>query len=90
MRLLPAAARLTLHAELLFKLFGPEALMRPLRFSDLSKSEQNEIKAGIYQILPSRDRAGRLVAFNRGNNTEGITNNNRVRLNSILLQFLIG
>jgi hypothetical protein len=58
-----ACWRMMVHLRLLGKYFGPSALLRPLRFSDFSRKEQSIVRAGFIQILPSRDRAGRLVAF---------------------------
>ena len=52
-----AAIRLTKNAKILHKYFGPIALQRPLYFSDLGKKEQELLRLGHYQILPSRDRA---------------------------------
>ncbi|KAG7344704.1 hypothetical protein IV203_032235 [Nitzschia inconspicua] len=50
------------NIAILYKYFGLVALQRPIRFSDLNKEEQLEIKSGhLLQILPSRDRAGRLI-----------------------------
>jgi hypothetical protein len=73
-----AAWALTRYTELVFKLFGPEALKRPLQFSDLNTTEQDEMRKGCYQVLPTRDRAGRLVVFTRAINREGFTNRNQV------------
>jgi hypothetical protein len=72
-----AALRLTAHVDHLLKAFGPEALTRPLRYTDLSKMEQEHMKTGAYQILPSRDRAGRLIAFFTSS-TKGLNNFHRV------------
>jgi hypothetical protein len=47
--------------ECLLKYFGPYALQRPLMYNDLCKESQDAIKIGYLQILPSRDRAGRLI-----------------------------
>ncbi|KAG7370400.1 hypothetical protein IV203_028146 [Nitzschia inconspicua] len=50
------------NIAILYKYFGLVALQRPLQFSDLDKEEQLELKSGhLIQILPSRDRAGRLI-----------------------------
>jgi hypothetical protein len=56
-----AARRMLNHLEMLFKFYGPVALCRSLRFSDLCKEEQECIRKGSIQILPSRDKAGRLI-----------------------------
>jgi hypothetical protein len=56
-----AAVRFLSHLECLMKWFGPMKLLRPLQLSDLDKEEMEFVRAGGVQILPSRDRAGRLV-----------------------------
>jgi hypothetical protein len=63
-----AAYRFTRHLNLLYEFFGEVGLQRPLRHSDLSKVEQDCIKEGRRQILPSRDRSGRLIVFEKGSN----------------------
>jgi hypothetical protein len=61
-----AAIRYTKYLNLLAKYFGTVALERPLRYSDLSKDEQDLCRDGKTQCLPSRDRAGRLVLVHNG------------------------
>jgi hypothetical protein len=61
-----AARRMVNHIELLHKYFGPVALQRPLRYSDLNKEEQDCVRVGNQQLLPSRDRNGRLVLVVQG------------------------
>ena len=56
-----AAHRYLRCLECLLKYFGPYALQRPLMYNDLCKESQDAIKIGYLQILPSRDRAGRLI-----------------------------
>jgi hypothetical protein len=51
--------------ECLLRYFGSYALQRPLMYEDLGKECQDLVKAGYGQILPSRDRAGRLVVVNQ-------------------------
>jgi len=72
-----AAVRFAKHLNLLDKYFGTEALVRPLRWDDLGKREQEILRVGQTQVLPARDRAGRLVAVHIGsmgdNNTPGAT-----------------
>ncbi len=72
-----AARRMLNHLELLFKFFGSFALQRPLRFSDLTAEEENCIRKGSFQILPSRDKAGRLVQVYQGS-LENVTQFQRV------------
>ena len=52
-----AAVRLTKNAAILQKYFGLAALQRPLQFSDLGRKEQELLRLGHYQVLPTRDRA---------------------------------
>ena len=61
-----ATGRMLNHLELLFKFFGPVALQRPLRYSDLTREEQDCMRKGPSQILPSRDKAGRLIMIVQG------------------------
>ncbi|KAL3918534.1 MAG: hypothetical protein SGILL_004189, partial [Bacillariaceae sp.] len=58
-----ACRRLMVRLRLLQKYFGPSALQRSLKISDFPKKEQAHLRKGHVQILPSRDRAGRLIAF---------------------------
>ena len=61
-----AAVRMVNHLSLLYKYFGPDMLQRRLRFADLTQAEQDCIRTGKEQILPVRDRAGRLLLFAQG------------------------
>lgn len=54
-----AAWNFTRYLELLCKYFGPEALTRPLLFSDLTGAEIDLLRLGHMQLLPTRDRSGR-------------------------------
>lgn len=60
-----AANRLTKHVDLLWDFFGMDGLLRPLRLDDLSRSEQDYLRLGGTQVLPSRDRAQRLVIYHQ-------------------------
>jgi hypothetical protein len=58
-----AAQRYLRNVALLHKHFGYKALQRPLRLNeDLNRIEQAELKTGKMQIMPSRDRSGRLIS----------------------------
>jgi hypothetical protein len=72
-----AARRMLNHLELLFKFYGPEALQRPLRYSDFTREEQEYIRKGCSQILPFRDKAGRLIQIFQGS-FENVTHFQRV------------
>lgn len=56
-----AAARLVLFMEKKKELFGPETLVRSLLLKDLDEDDIETMKAGALQVLPKRDRAGRLI-----------------------------
>ena len=56
-----AAHRYLRCIESLLKYYGNYALQRPLIYEDLGKECQDAAKTGFMQVLPSRDRAGRLV-----------------------------
>jgi hypothetical protein len=76
-----AAVRYTKYLDLLFEFFGNQGLQRPLRYSDLSKVEKDCLKEGRRQILPSRDRSGRLIMFEKGSmSTESRMTRVRIRL----------
>jgi len=56
-----AAWNFVKYLDLLYKYYGPEALMRPLYYSDLNQAETELLRAGHMQLLPTRDRSGRRV-----------------------------
>ena len=56
-----AALNFTRYLEVINKYFGPEALTRPLLFSDLGEPELDLVRCGHLQLLPTRDRSGRRV-----------------------------
>lgn len=58
-----AAARLVRFIEKKVEIFGPDTLARSLRLSDLNEDDLRTLKGGAVQILPSRDRSGRLIFF---------------------------
>jgi hypothetical protein len=47
--------------DLLYLLFGDDALTRPLALRDLTKREIRYLRKGQMQLLPSRDRVGRRI-----------------------------
>ncbi|KAL3923046.1 MAG: hypothetical protein SGARI_006310 [Bacillariaceae sp.] len=61
-----AATRYTKHLYLLLKYFGTAALERPVRYGDLSKQDHDVYRKGQAQVLPSRDRSGRLICVHYG------------------------
>ena len=56
-----AATRMVKFYQHKFELFGSDALARPLRLSDMDDDDIACMKKGTVQMLPVRDRAGRLV-----------------------------
>jgi hypothetical protein len=56
-----AARRQVKFMEAKQSLFGREALARPICFSDLDEDDQATLKSGVFQMLPSRDQAGRPI-----------------------------
>lgn len=58
-----AAKRMVLFCKKKAQIFGEATLGRSLMYSDLSQRERSALKAGLFQLLPQRDRMGRLVFF---------------------------
>jgi hypothetical protein len=58
----PAAAQLMVsHFEEKQRLFGPDLLGRDILLEDLNDADRKELEKGAFQVLPVRDRAGRIV-----------------------------
>ncbi|KAL3923130.1 MAG: hypothetical protein SGILL_001833 [Bacillariaceae sp.] len=84
-----AAARMVDHHRLLFKYFDMFILHRPLMFKDLGDLEQDALRQGVYQVLPSRDRAKRLILYHHGAfRGKAITNLQRIRVTHYFNQVL--
>lgn len=64
-----AVRRFLLLLDGLKRYYGSFALERPLRHNDLDKSSKDLLRAGGIQVLPSRDRAGRLIIVTQGTMT---------------------
>jgi hypothetical protein len=62
-----AAERLVLFLEKKLKFFGPATLVRSIQMGDLDDADIATLKAGAFQILPSRDRSGRPILFKCSN-----------------------
>lgn len=56
-----AAKRIVKFMEVKLKYFGPETLARPIYITDLDKQDMAVLKQGSMHLLPSRDRAGRVI-----------------------------
>jgi hypothetical protein len=61
-----AARRMVDFLEFVKELYGPQVLMRPIRYTDLSDNAQTILQDGSMQILPERDPSGRRVALMSG------------------------
>lgn len=63
-----AAIRYCFCLDFLVEFFGKDALFRPLILTDLTKREMKFLREGFVQVLPSRDRLGRRIMINLGDN----------------------
>ena len=63
-----AAQRMILFLQGKVRFFGDDALARPINLGDFSEEDLAFLKSGIMQIIPSRDRSGRVIMadFNMG------------------------
>jgi hypothetical protein len=79
-----AALNFIRYLEMLNKYYGPEALTRPIRFSDLSEPELDLLRCGYLQLLPTRDRSGRRVLneFGVHNAEHSAASNSKVSYNT--------
>ena len=72
------AKRIVLFLDMMKEYYGPEALVRPPRMSDLGKAEMELLRSGGEQILPSCDRSGRRVLIFIGAHGKGYSVYSRV------------
>ena len=56
-----AAVRLVKFMERKLEYFGPRSLARAICSSDLDSDDLNNLKTGVLQVLPEKDRSGRAV-----------------------------
>ena len=75
-----AAARMVKYLDLVCDAYGPYALTRPFKLSDLSKAEMSFLRGGDYQLMPYRDRSGRRVMCIVTNNRDDVSPKTRVRI----------
>jgi hypothetical protein len=75
-----AAQLMVLHFEEKQRLFGADLLGRDVLLADLSDADREELEKGSYQVLPIRDRAGRIVVVTLGTPFNEATSMNRVCL----------
>ena len=62
-----AAVRLMKFMNVMLQFFGADALYRPVKITDFTRSELKKMQAGWVQPLPFRDRSGRKVFVCSGN-----------------------
>ena len=74
-----AAARMVKYLDLVCGAYGPYALTRPFKLSDLSKADMAFLRGGDYQLMPYRDRSGRRVLCIVTNNRDDVSSETRVR-----------
>jgi hypothetical protein len=84
-----AAQLIVLHFEEKQRLFGSDLLGRDILLADLSDADRKELEKGYVQILPVRDRAGRIVVVTLGHPFDEATSMNRVCLLFLLLLLLL-
>lgn len=76
-----AAERFVGYLDFTYQHFGNDVLLRPIVQSDLGKIELDLLRRGNNQVLPSRDRTGRLINVHQGAMTgKDITTFHRVRI----------
>jgi hypothetical protein len=56
------ASRIVRHFKTKLELFGPKSLARDIRYDDLDEDAVKSLQAGHLQLLPLRDRTGRVIA----------------------------
>jgi hypothetical protein len=59
-----AAGRLTRHFDVKLELFGQDKLCQDITLQDFTKYDMECIECGFFQLLPTRDRAGRVIICN--------------------------
>ena len=86
-----AAQRLVKHFEVKKDWFGMGPLLaRDINISDLSEESLEALKAGIFQLLPVRDLAGRLIVFiSPFLANESISDHALVSWNKVNVSFLV-
>ena len=56
-----AAARLAMFMEKKLEFFGKDVLARDIYLSDLDRDDMQALRSGYFQVLPNKDRSGRVV-----------------------------
>ena len=70
-----AASALVEYLEAKLELWGPAKLVKVISLDDFSQIESKTLKAGLTQVLPSRDRAGRAIVVDFTRLHEGVYDN---------------
>jgi hypothetical protein len=60
-----AAQRMVRHFDKKQELFGEDMLTKDIRLKDLTQDDLEALSCGGIQLLPQRDRAGRMIVFSR-------------------------
>lgn len=60
-----AAKRLARHFQVKLDLFGAEKLVKDIELSDFDEYDMDALYSGGFQVLASKDRAGRPILFGR-------------------------
>jgi hypothetical protein len=60
-----AAKRLARHFQVKLDLFGVTKLVKDIELSDFDEYDMEALYSGGFQVLPSKDRAGRPILFGR-------------------------
>lgn len=58
-----AAQRMVLHFESKLTLFGMDKLARKITYDDLSDDDTQALATGAIQVLPEKDRSGRIIVY---------------------------
>lgn len=67
-------------------LFGKEKLTKPVLYQDLSNDDIESLHSGSLQVLPLKDRAGRIVILAMGSNRCEKTVENYVSTSDFLIK----
>lgn len=84
-----SASRMMLFCEKKASLFGQHTVGRGLRISDLAEDELKWFQSGYTQILPQRDRSGRMVLFDTSLNHFCLDNKASPKVSSMLLWVVV-
>ena len=74
-----AAARMVGYFQKKEQLFGVDKLAKDIKLSDLNEDDIRALESGFIQVLPSRDRAGRLITLLASTMGKGFAMENLVR-----------